>query len=584
MNNLLKPYKILSILLIAIILSSMTSIAAIQYTAWDREYTSISASNVSGNVIDAEGLGASWYANGTVGHIQVCSTYYINSTPTNVTLYVITDSQGNELGKYVLNISGGYSEVVPAHIEVSMDGKFVAVMGTARKTGTVSDYDGFLYIISDNSTFHTGDIYEGPTSPGDEVWFFSGVYGINDHIYVVGTYYNNTSGNYMGLLLDYYFNNGVLTGIGGSLYTFTDPDGYSNNLMFTDAVIGPDGYLYVAGYIPYYAGGVVTDVYEYKVALIKIHPGDYSVLGYDLLSVWNNQYKRAQYAASVTSDDSNIYAAFNSISNDYYLSTNVTIIKYETNLTKDWVKYWNEVNYDDYAFDILATNRNLTIVGGTYYWYLVGGSVDKMNMVVFSLNKTDGSTQYGLMIGGLENEYFNDVAVDNVGGVYVLGPYNSTSLGGYLITGQVSVSRIPSSGTRTADKPIGVLRTILYESMIAKNNTGSASNRLVSKSLNSNSEGETYITQYTILPGFTTNDTQLQMFSLITPRGGVRGFATNQIPTIANAPGLLAKLNATGGTQNVPPNPLPEEEYLVMAVVVATLAAIFVIFKKRSLV
>lgn len=145
-----------------------------------------------------------------------------------------------------------------------------------------------------------------------------------------------------------------------------------------------------------------------------------------------------EYGQSVTVDGSgNIYvtgyftgtATFGSTSKTSVGNNDIFVAKYSKSGDLQWVQSAGGVS-DDYGFSIAVDTANNVYVTGFYHGLATFESISKTStggtdIFVVKYN-SNGSVQWVQSAGGVNNDYSQAIALDNSGGVYIIGYYQDT--------------------------------------------------------------------------------------------------------------------------------------------------------------
>ncbi len=577
------------LLFIALLTAGSSVVINAEYVDLVLTVTSVSIGNVGLTVLDAKGIGATYTNSGGV-NVSVYSGYYVydNSTNYNDTLIIETNSSLDAIN-YLHLYSTFYSQIRPGEIDVSPLNDYVAVVGSGTNASS-GDSDGYIVIsdLSLNSSKTHISIFDGVSSQLNYTIFTNVFYSSNDHIYVVGGVYDEANGYYDGLIVVYSFNGSSIILKQNQTYTYNDPDGYSNNLLFMKGVIGPDGYLYVTGYIPYYYSGY--GYYAYKAAIVKIDPLTLQVISANIYTLYNSQgyIGTAWFTGSVTSDDNYIYVTFNKLS-DYSSSSNTytrasLIMCLDTSLNLQWGYLWDTKEYNEFLFDIAVTDENLTVVGGTDNNY-GSTSFSQMNDIMLSIDPASGSPKYGVLVGGTGYEYFKDPAIDYEGKLYAIGRSDTQSFNELYIPG----SSLNFSVSNAAPAETGGISTATHNKSITLKpvNTPLPDSPLYRSMLKSLLEHPPKPSKGSSLrPGIGKAGSGHQKKPVIRSRGiefETGSLKLSQITVEQNGtPGHVVKFAPYAGQVSTAPPPVPESYFAIITGAAIGVAAALLLYRRKA--
>ncbi len=563
--------------LMAIVLLSMVSYAI--YVSWIHYVNQVVFESITYNVIGGKGIASTEYtSSGNVPvYIYPMFSVYETTTGFNYTLIDHLDENGTLLS-HVLIHSSVYQSIHPEEAEVSPDNKYVVYALQGIDNG--GDKDAILILTDLDLTKVQYYILDGINQTHNYTGFFNLFIASNNHVYVVGYVFDSVNAVYDGILVDFYYNGTGLEFQSLVPYVYNDPNGISNHLFFTDVTIGPDGYLYIAGYVPYYSSGLF---YDYKGLIIKVDPFTYNRIGYVEVALWNNvgYVGGRTYVGRLCADDTYLYAVFNTLSDTQSTNGDYTraavIEKLDTSLNGVWEKIWNDIDYNNLIFDIVVTKSNLTIVGLTdnNYGYT---AFQGLNAIVLTLNPADGSAKHGYLVGGSGDEVFEDATVDYKGYLYTVG--NTTTDLNYIYEAYLSSSQI--SLTLTSKQHYNISNAPQLKPALVK--PGSPLEKRIVKPQESPGESKPASNTGGLSraspvrnPVIYSGD-KLIMASRVKTGRKISGPIGLQEPS---KPGIAVKYAEPLGLQPTPPPPVPEDNILIILGVIAGLGLVAHVARRR---
>ncbi len=561
----------LLLVLVVILATSLITLSQSVYEWYTISYDFRDSSGNIYNVIRGKSIAVNEYSliNNT---INVYALYMVNQEGTSYNWSIISllnNSNGTILNTRIIT-SSRYEEVIPEHVSVSPNNSFIALTMTGNEE---IDLDGILWIgYPNNLSMINAEIFDGISSNANMTIFY-GLYIANDNtIWVTGTVYNTSSNTYEGLILVFKYNSTGLYLLRGATYTYNDPLGYSNNLMFVNPIIGPDGYLYVAGYVPYPYQG---ELFDYRGVVEKIDPITLDIINYRIfyLNSTEGYVRSTGVHGSISCDDQYLYVAYNI---DYYNSTTGRntgaglIVKLDTNLNTIWEKIWDEPYNNEYLYTIETTSKYVIVGGGTDDNYGNNSFSDINNMLII-LNKTDGSPVYAVLSGGSGREYIEELSVDAEGKTYSISTTNSSSIYFNIVYNALSVKNNISKKIFSINNQHKGIINGKYSVM--KNNKHVLIPRPRKKTTKKNREVLTYMS----IPDSVLRENLIHgdFLSCVNIRPSVINIRQT------STGGLVVKYGISVGAPVSPPPPLPENSLVVIGIVVLTLAIISVLVLKK---
>ncbi len=563
--------------LIAIVLLPIISYAV--YVSWVHYVDQVVFDSTTYNVIDGKGIASTEYT--SPGNIPVyiypMFSIYETTTGFNYTLIDHLDENGILLS-HVLIHSPVYKNIYPEEAEVSPDNKYVVY--AMRGIDNSGDGDGILILTDLNLTKVQYYILDGINQTHNFTGFSDLFIASNNHVYVVGYVFDDVNNVYDGILVDFYYNGTGLEFQSLTPYVYNDPDGHSNDLLFADIIIGPDGYLYITGYVPYFYNGAF---YDYKGLIVKVDPFAYNIISYVSVALWNSvgYMGLATYVGRLCADDTYIYAVFNTLSDTLgsggYYTRAAVIEKVDINLNGIWEKIWNDVNYDNRIYDITVTKDNLTVVGTTDNSY--GYSIFQgYNAIVLSLNSADGSAKHGYLVGGSGGEGFRDATVDYKGYLYTVG--FTTTDPNYMYEAYISSSQI--SLTLSSQQHYNASRTPELKPVQVKH--GATLSERIVETPEPRGESKPASNTKGLSKGVLVQNPAIYPGEKLITASRVEPSKKNGRPIVLqepSIPGFAVKYAEPLGLQPTPPPPVPEDNILIILGVIAGLGLVAYMAHRR---
>ncbi len=530
-------------------------------------------------VFDGKGIASTEYASLDSEPIHIYPMFVANETITgrNYTLIYCLDENGAVKSSTSIRLAE-YRDIYPEEAEVFPDNNYVIF--ALRGIDLDNDHDGILALADLELTDVTVYILEGINKTYNSTGFTDLFIASNNHVYVVGYIYNSVRDIFDGILVDFYYNGSGLEFEGLTTYMYSDSN--SNLLIFTDVTVGPDGYIYVAGYVPLY-NSTNDKYYDYMGLVLKIDPQTHNITKYVGIRLWNIYGKLglATFSGSVCSDDKYIYATFNTLSDKaddlgYYTRASV-IEKLDTELNNVWERIWNDVEYDNVIYDIIVTTDNLTVVGTTdnSYGYT---EFQGYNAIVLTLNPVDGGGKHGYLVGGSGNEVFKDPSVDYKGYLYTVGhtttdPDNMYEA--YISPDEISLTS-PQQHHNTAHiqslKPARIKSSVPLMERIIKPPKPLEKYKPLTRTMGLKKSATIKNPVVRFGVNMTSND-------LIEPISGTNRLVELQV---LSRPGIAVKFASPIGVQPTPPPPVPENDIVIITGTVIGLVLIgYAIYKRR---
>ncbi len=528
------------------------------YVEWADYKDAIVFNGVSYPVLDTRGCSATKYNGSSNTPVIIYAGYYVENTTSGLNESIIRSVDENDTEIRLVRVySTQYLRTKIEGIDVSPSNDYVAMIYNLDE---LKDGDAALIISDLNLDYEDEFIYDGYNATINFTRFFNVYASQNGVVYVVGYIYDSGNNAYYGLLGEYIWDGNNLRLNRTVFFSFNDPNGISDNLLFTDVLVGPDRYLYVAGYIPYVDSQ--GNVYDYKGEVLKIDPRSLDVVAEHIVPLYNSDgyVGSGTVTGNIAADDSYIYYQFNTLSDTYPYTRAVLFGKLDTSLNPVWTHSWDNKTSNELGYDLAVTQLNLTIIGLTDNNY--GITVfNYSNAAVLSLDPATGDPKYLLLVGGNDSESFAYHAIDPNGYLYTLGTTRTKS--NNLYEARISAQYINISTFSKTLKNIEGIKLYPRGVIIPFAGNKAAVNTLGKPST---------------IRLLTEIGRKKPNIKLLYIPGKPNVMATRS----GDPPGLLVKYSVPAGLPSTPPPPIPEDRILVLAGVLSMLLVSIVFHRVRT--
>ncbi len=548
--------RMLVTLILTLVILGQAVIAG--YVEWADYKDSITFNGVSYPVLDARGCSATKYNGSSNIPVIIYAGYYVENATSGLNESIIRSVDENDTEIELVHVySTQYLSTEIEGIDVSPSNDYVAMIYNLDE---LKDGDAALVISDLNLNYEDEYVYDGYNATINFTRFYGLYASQNGVVYVVGYIYDSKNNIRYGLLGEYIWDGSSLQFNRTVFYSFNDPDGISNNLSFTDVLVGPDGYLYVAGYIPYIDSQ--GNVYDYKGEVLKINPKTLDVVAEYVVQLYNsNGYVGAgTVTGNIAADDSYIYYQFNTLSNIYPYTRAVLFGKLDTSLNPVWTRLWDNKTSNELGYDLAVTQLNLSIIGLTDNNY--GITVfNYSNAAVLSLDPATGDPKYLLLVGGNDTESFTYSTIDPNGYLYTLGTTNTQP--NNLYEAHIPAQYINVSTLSTRLKNIGGIKLYPSGETIPFNKNKAGARPLGNPSTTS------------VLMELGRKESSGKLVY-------IHGKPVVKAAERSDPPGLLVKYSVPAGLPSTPPPPIPEDRILVLAGVLSMLILSIVYYNIKT--
>ncbi len=322
---------------------------------------------------------------------------------------------------------------------------------------TLTTWDGVLLAINRSNPSDWSGIY---FDTGKNEFFRGVTVGGDGSVYAVGEYYNGSW--YYGLIVRY--DNYSLSDGTWTAYTTK-----SYNVTFYDAVIGPDGYLYITGHTLYRYVDSSNNVYYIPIhqLVYKLDPTTLDIVNTTYIPLYTSQgyvvVVNTMRVGITNCGDGICIAGF--FYDEAINATNPTlgliVIKFDTNFNIVWERKI-ATTYHELAHGIASDIAgNITVVGKTNNNYGSNLSTSYYHILDIVLDE-NGNLKQAFLAGGDNGDIGLDPTVDINGNTYLVGAQYSTTLTFYNITSNITIQSNPIKTT-----PLGLetREPIIYQSI-----------------------------------------------------------------------------------------------------------------------